>query len=155
MGKIFVFDVDDTLIIHAPQDINHYAEKKDNILPELIKGLKGDAYYLYTNGTHEHGKKVSKALDINPMIKKIFARDTLRNMKPHIDSFRYVNNEILRVSFNLTNDIYFFDDMKENIASAKKVGWKTVWISPEAKKVDASIDYAFSNIYEALIHFLI
>jgi len=72
-----------------------------------------------------------------------------------MDSFRYVNNEILRYSFNLSNEIYFFDDMKENIVSAKKVGWKTVWISPESKKEDASIDYAFPNIYDALIHFLI
>ena len=30
--------------------------------------------------------------------------------------------------------IYFFDDMVENLLAAERIGWKTVWISPDLCK---------------------
>ena len=46
--------------------------------------------------------------------------------------------------------------MIENLRTAKKVGWKTIWISPnyaQHKNYIDTIDYAFPNIYQALIYF--
>ena len=46
--------------------------------------------------------------------------------------------------------------MIENLRTAKKVGWKTIWIAPQYKNYTNYpdiIDYAFPNIYEALLYF--
>ena len=86
------------------------------------------------------------------LTKKIFGRDTLPYMKPHIQSFHFVNGEIISEN-GKNNDIYFFDDMVENLLAAERIGWKTVWISPDFMQKQRFIDYAFPNIYEALTFF--
>ena len=73
-------------------------------------------------------------------------------MKPHIESFNYVNNQITDYKRN-DYKIIFFDDLIENLVSARKVGWKTVWISNNFLKKPDFVDYSFPNIYDALIYF--
>ena len=73
-------------------------------------------------------------------------------MKPSTRSFKFVNNEIIK-DYNKNNEIYFFDDMIENLITANRIGWKTVWISSNFINKQNFIDYAFPNIYEALIYF--
>jgi len=157
MGKIFIFDIDDTIIIHTPEYNDYYTPDAENkTLLELIETLDSEANYAYTNGTYEHGDSVLKALNIKNSFKKIFARDTIPHMKPSIESFQYVHNEIIKGNYQLMNEYYFFDDLIENLNSAKKVGWKTVWISPnyaQHKNYMDIIDYAFPNIYQALMYF--
>jgi FMN phosphatase YigB (HAD superfamily) len=157
MGKIFIFDIDDTIIIHTPEYNDYYTPDKNNkTLLELINTLDSEANYAYTNGTYEHGDSVMKALNLKHTIKKIFARDTVPHMKPLLESFQYVHNEIIKENHQLMNEYYFFDDLIENLKSSKKVGWKTVWISPnyaQYKNYMDIIDYAFPNIYQALMYF--
>jgi len=157
MGKVFIFDIDDTIIIHTPEYNDYYTpDKKNKTLFKLLDNLNTDANYAYTNGTYEHGESVIKALNLKTLIKKTFARDTIPHMKPMMESFHYVNNEIMRENYQLMNEYYFFDDLIENLISAKKVGWKTIWISPnyaQHKKYIDTIDYAFPNIYQALMYF--
>jgi len=157
MGKIFVFDIDDTLIIHSPTAADYYKEDKKNTgLKKLMNGIGADRIYIYTNGTYSHGEGVINALNLTNDIKKIYARDTIPFMKPLMGSFTFVNNEILQDNYQLLNETYFFDDMVDNLRTAKKVGWKTIWISPQYKNYTNYpdiIDYAFPNIYEALLYF--
>ena len=47
----------------------------------------------------------------------------------------------------------FFDDLIENLISAKKMGWRTIWISPKFTEKPDYIDYAFPNIFQALLFF--
>jgi len=157
MGKIFVFDIDDTLIIHSPGATDYYKQdKKNTILRDLIRGTGANRNYIYTNGTYSHGENVVRALNLTKDMKKIYARDTIPFMKPLIGSFTFVNNEILQHNYQLMNVTYFFDDMIENLKTAKNVGWRTIWISPSYSlhtDYPDIIDYAFPNIYQALLHF--
>lgn len=148
--KIFVFDIDNTLILHTNKKTDFY-QKSDSKISTLISNIKVDNVYIYTNGTYGHGEKVHKSLNI-PKTKKIFGRDTLPYMKPHIQSFHFVNGEIISEN-GRNNDVYFFDDMVENLLTAERIGWKTVWISPDFMQKQRFIDYAFPNIYEALSFF--
>ena len=91
--KIFVFDIDNTLILHTNKNTDFY-QKSDSKISTLISDIKVDNVYIYTNGTYGHGEKVHKSLNI-PKTKKIFGRDTLPYMKPHIQSFHFVNGEII------------------------------------------------------------
>ena len=76
MGKIFVFDIDDTLIIHSPTAADYYKEDKKNTgLKKLMNGIGAERIYIYTNGTYSHGEGVINALNLTNDIKKIYARD--------------------------------------------------------------------------------
>ena len=44
--------------------------------------------------------------------------------------------------------------MKENLQSAKNMGWTTILIHPDfVNQKESYIDYAFPNIYQALVYF--
>ena len=65
MGKIFIFDIDDTIIIHTPEYNDYYTPDKENkTLFELLNTLDTDSIYTYTNGTYGHGESVIKALNL-------------------------------------------------------------------------------------------
>ena len=153
--KLFVFDIDDTLIIHTNEDTDIYTNKGDMDLRNLIKGSISDYNYIYTNGTYSHADAVTKALNIIDIMKIMFARDTIPEMKPYLDSFQFVQKKILRDLQRSNNEFYFFDDMLENLNTAKKLGWITIYISPDFLKKDTLdfVDYSFPNIFQALLHF--
>jgi len=168
MNTIFVFDIDDTLVLHT-KDNNHYYQSSENKeLRKLLDECPSSYNYIYTNGTNSHGEGVTKGLHIRDKIKTIFARDTVPYMKPYVESFTYVNKTIQRQLQSKNNDIYFFDDILDNLQTAKYIGWKTIYISPNYKKYRPQlddfnvvvnkypyIDYTFPNIYQALLYFTI
>ena len=49
MNKIFVFDLDDTLVIHQNHKVDYENMKYDGTLDTLLKGLGKDNKYIYTN----------------------------------------------------------------------------------------------------------
>ena len=152
MNRIFVFDIDDTLVIHTKGNNDLYNMNSDNELQKLIKDTPHKALYVYTNGTYGHGYSVLNNLTLTRDFSHIFARDNISYMKPLYESFLYVDKEINR---NKTNQdvIIFFDDIIDNLLMARKFGWITVWVSPDFQKKPKTIDYAFANIYDALINF--
>ena len=85
--------------------------------------------------------------------KNIFGRDTLPYMKPDIRSFNYVSDLIKKDITYDNSRIYFFDDLIDNLITAKRIGWYTVWISSDFINKPGYIDYAFPNIFQALLFF--
>ena len=158
--KIGVFDIDNTLIIHGNGSESYYKINENTDFRKLLESKKFDKIYIYTNGTYGHGDSVVKHLNIDDKISFIYGRDNLRNMikenfmKPHINSFNTVNNSI-KYQNNIinTNDhqIYFFDDMEENLFTAHNIGWITILIKPNGN-TNEYINYSYSNIYSALIN---
>jgi len=160
--KIAVFDVDDTLIIHGKGSQDHYKPTTNTQLRELLKSRMFDKIYIYTNGTYGHGEAVVNHLNISDMISFIYGRDNLRpvlypprHMKPYPESFQFVNNSILSeigiYHKNHDHEIYFFDDLEDNLQTAKSIGWKTILIKPKPV-TEPYIDYVFPNIYAALLN---
>jgi len=170
--KIAVFDVDDTLIIHGKGSQDYYKTKTNDAFKKLLESKNFDKIYLYTNGTHGHGESIAKHLNIYGMISFTYGRDNLQprvnprmqidpdtgmplHMKPSKDSFQFVNDSIfshnsINNDIYNTHEIYFFDDLVDNLKSAKKVGWKTILIKPD-DVTENDIDYVFPNIYSALL----
>ncbi len=158
MNKILIFDIDDTLILHTKDRNDYYKMDSGETLKDLIEQSSYDKIYIYTNGTYGHGYNVSKNLKLYN-ISLIFARDNIpiphpRQMKPSPQSFDYVNKTIINNIQSENNQYYFFDDMKENLQSAKNIGWITILIHPDfVNQKETYIDYTFPNIYQALIYF--
>tara|TARA_B100000029_G_C17427113_1_gene906496 strand:- start:287 stop:766 length:480 start_codon:yes stop_codon:yes gene_type:complete len=150
--KVYIFDIDDTVIIHTRNKYNIYNMNSDTELKKLINTSDQIETYIYTNGTYGHAYGVLDNLDMNPITNDIFARDNIPYMKPLDKSFDHVNKIVTNYG-KRELDIYFFDDMIENLLTANKFGWKTIWISFDFLKKPSFIDYAFPNIYDALIYF--
>jgi len=147
---IFVFDIDDTVVLHTKEGNDYYSSNGNTTLRNLLSEFENLKYYIYTNGTFGHGKAIVDNLDLQ--VNMIFARDVIPFMKPDERSFRYVNREIKGSNKNIKR-IVFFDDLKDNLKMAKQFGWTTVLINPNPNEKENFIDYVFPNIYESIIYF--
>ena len=148
MGRVFIFDIDDTVIIHTKERNDYYTMDTQDSLKNLLDTVDYNKIYIYTNGTYGHGKNVIQNLNIN--VDGIFGRDTIPYMKPRQESFLFVKN-IIDQQTNMNDEFIFFDDLVENLYTAKQVGWKTVWITRNFNQKPDFVDYSFPNIYQALI----
>ncbi len=149
----YLFDLDDTIVIHSPnRNDDMYDLKPDPCLQNLLNGLNNKSY-IFTNGTYGHAEIVLNNMDLTNF-KKIYARDTIPYMKPHIKSFEFVQKNILYQDYNtdVKNTFVFFEDTLENLRMAKKLGWITIWIHPQFNRgpMYSFVDYSFPNIYDAL-----
>ena len=152
---VFIFDVDDTLILHNNENNNYYETLNNGELKKLIENIKYEKLYIYTNGTYFHGENIVRNLLLSEYIPKdnIFGRDTIPYMKPEKKSFIYVDRYIKNNIEDKNSKIYFFDDLINNLVTAKSIGWSVVWISPNFIDKPDFIDYSFPNIFQALLFF--
>ena len=91
-------------------------------------------------------------MKLNKSFDDIFARDTLPYMKPEFRSFNGVQNILYYKHNTSKNDTYiFFDDLPQNLQTAKKIGWITIWVHDKCHQNYDFVDYAFKDIYNALI----
>ena len=162
--KILVFDIDNTLIIHSNNSKSYYEKGcVTSNFRVLLESKNFERIYIYTNGTYGHGEAIVKHLGISDMISFIYARDNLKiamekegpiqngeNMKPHAKSFDYVHYSIITDVGTSDIEVYFFDDMKENMKTAHDRGWITYLTNPN-ETPDVYINYLFPNIYSALL----
>ena len=147
----YVFDLDDTLIIHKKGvSLNYNDIVVDETLKNLLDNCEGECY-IYTNGTFGHAHAVIRKMNINKNFFKVYSRDTLPYMKPDMRSFIAVKNDIQKY-YPKENIIYFFDDLLENCKTANRQGWITFWIHPDfitGHQYDF-VDYAFRDIKTCL-----
>ncbi len=151
--KIFVFDLDDTIIYYPFRIVNYNLINIDKSLSILLNELDG-IKLIYSNGTNGHVIDVLKRMKLVNIFSKIYARDTIPHMKPHINSFKFVEKDIKK-NVNNVNEYYFFDDLLENLQSAKSIGWKTIWVNINYIDKPYYVDYAFPNIHTAVMYFLV
>jgi FMN phosphatase YigB (HAD superfamily) len=135
----YIFDLDDTIIIHKNKPIHYKTITENNKLTELLSNLDGPCY-IYTNGTGGHAINVLKKMNLIYLFDKIYSRDTIPSMKPSMNSFKIVQNNIQN-RYNTNKDtFYFFDDLLENLQTANQLGWITYWINPN---YEDGIHYSF------------
>ena len=116
MNKIYVFDLDDTLVIHRNHKVDYDHMKYDETLDKLLKDLGKDNKFIYTNGTYDHAEICLEKIGLKSRFKRTFARDTLPMMKPYVSSFYHVQTQIkYNDSKNMNKEIVFFDDNYENL----------------------------------------
>jgi len=151
--KIFIFDLDDTIIYYPFGIVKYENIKIDETLSMLLNNLKSPKI-IYSNGTYGHVKEVLDKMNITNKFELIYARDTMPQMKPHIYSFKYVEHNI-RKRYNSRNKYYFFDDRLENLQMAKSRGWATIWVNIDFNRKPYYVDYAFPNVHTAILHFVI
>lgn len=156
-NKKLIFDLDFTLYspIVYPEKVyeKNYAKfyvdlKADIKLGELLKKSEN---YIFTNANQEHMDLCLKKMRIKGRFKDTAYNDLYNgSFKPYKDVYELV---IKRFKITEKDTVYFFEDLKENLKTAKKeFGWKTVYLdyTNSMKKIPNYIDYKFSNIYDAI-----
>ena len=124
--KIMVYDLDDTLY-----DIRLLKDRKSIVYDEELYRLlnNGHPSYIYTNAVLTHTLDILNRKNITDIMKGIYHRtNIIEHMKPNIYGFRTVEEDILyreNVSIFDSVEIFFFDDLPENLKTAKRIGWKT------------------------------
>tara|TARA_E500000178_G_C16786891_1_gene646214 strand:- start:75 stop:557 length:483 start_codon:yes stop_codon:yes gene_type:complete len=146
----FVFDLDDTLIIHNKHVPMEVYVQEDKELSNLLNLCKGECY-IYTNGTLGHAMNVINKMNIKDVFHKVYSRDNIPYMKPNIKSFQSIQDD-LNYIHNHDGVIFFFDDLLENLETAKSLGWVTFWINPKYKNSPkhSFVDYSFRDIKTCL-----
>ena len=151
---IYIFDLDDTIIKHPnPFNVDYENIKKSNSLIQLLSETKSNKNYIFTNGTRSHANIVLTKMYLDDGIfDEIFSRENFQDfMKPHINSYLFVQDKIINFSLN-KNIIVFFDDQIENLRSAKKLNWITILIHKDFINKPKFVDFAFPNIHQALLY---
>ena len=151
--KIFIFDLDDTIIYYPFGIVDYKNIRIDENLSRILNNLNSPKY-IYSNGTYGHVKEILYKMNLTGMFDKIYARDTIPFMKPYMESFKFVEQDI-RKYYNNRNKYYFFDDRLENLKTAKSRGWYTIWVNIEFLEKPYYVDYAFPNIHTAAMYFVL
>ena len=150
----YVFDLDDTLILHKNQIYTSLFVydwiQEDKELSYALDRCKGEKY-IYTNGTLGHAIGIIEKMNIRDKFLKVYSRDTIKYMKPRLESFRDVHNDISDKDIQ-PKVIFFFDDRLENLRTASQMGWYTIWIHPNysLQHMYNYVNLAFPNIKDAL-----
>lgn len=132
--NIYVFDLDDTIIMHHNRKVNYETIKCNKNIDFFLSSLNGPKY-IYTNGTYGHANTVLDKMGISHHFELIYARDTLDYMKPNPKSFIQVHDDIIyRENITQEYNIHFYDDLLENLNTAHNIGWKTIWVNPHYKE---------------------
>ena len=155
-NKVLIFDLDQTLFspITYPDEkySNNFARfyvdlKSDIKLGEL---LKHSTNYVFTNANQEHMDVCLKKMRIKTRFKDFIYNDLYKgSYKPQKDVYELA---IEKFKLKPTDNVFFFEDLKENLKTAHGLGWKTVLLDHEkkVKKKPSYIDYIFDNIYDAI-----
>ena len=151
--KIFIFDLDDTIIYYPFGIVDYRNIRVDENLSIILNNLNHPKI-IYSNGTHGHVREVLNSMNLSNTFNKIYARDTIPYMKPYIDSFKFVEQDI-KEYYKDKNKYYFFDDRLENLQTAKSRGWETIWVHDDFMNCPYYVDYSFPNIHTAAMYFLI
>ena len=105
--KLLILDVDNTLI-------DYYKNLSEEV-KQWAKEMKGQGIKLYILSNTNNKEKVEKVAKTLQIPYKHFA------MKPLKRGFKYIQKETKIKPEN----ILFIDDSKENIETAKQLGWNT------------------------------
>ena len=90
---------------------------------------------------------------LNELFEDIYARDTIYDMKPSPSSYKIVHKKIKEKYPNC--NIIFDDDNIDNLMTAKKFGWVTIYINQIDNKQYSFIDKKYNTIIEYLQNFKI
>ena len=151
--KIFIFDLDDTIIYYPFGIVDYKNIRVDENLSRILNNLNSPKY-IYSNGTYGHVKEILNKMNLTNSFDKLYARDTIPYMKPYVESYKFIEQDI-RKKYNDRNKYYFFDDRLENLQTAKSRGWNTIWVNINFIDKPYYVDYAFPNIHTAVMYFLV
>ena len=105
-------------------EINLDFMKKDLVLREEL--IKLDCKkFIFTNGSHEHVKNITKHLGIDDLFDGVFdITDCKLIPKPSLEPYK----KLVKKFDIIPEETIFIEDIAKNLEPAKKLGMKTIWL---------------------------
>ena len=123
-GLMIHHDVNPEDFLRYVHDINLDFMKKDYTLREELMKLDGKKL-IFTNGSHEHVKNVTKHVGIDDLFDGIFdITDCNLIPKPSIEPYK----KLIEKFDIIPEETIFIEDIAKNLEPAKKLGMKTAWL---------------------------
>ena len=145
----WIFDLDNTLYQIDRKSFRYESLVRNQELIRQLNELPCKKN-IFTNATMVHTKLCLERIEILNKFDTIIHRDLISDIKPNLTAF----SKMMVLSGITSKDkCVFFDDMLENLISAKRIGWITIYINKNIIS-HPFIDYSFSNIETALEYFL-
>jgi FMN phosphatase YigB (HAD superfamily) len=160
---VYVFDLDYTLYSkynvndkgNDDEFYNSFYEKQG--MNQLLKSIKRK--YIFTNGNSEHANDVIKRMNLGKLFppNNVLSCDMVKD-KNGEDSYKpdlhFYEAAIKKFNIQPNDKVYFFEDTKENLKTAKNIGWNTVFLTEEkiyTSKKPKYIDIVTKSVEEAII----
>jgi putative hydrolase of the HAD superfamily len=139
-------------LLHAvdPDDYLAYVhdiELKDLVRPapalrallELIPGRKA----VFSNASRAHAHRVLGQLELHDAFEAVIGLEDLGYVpKPQPEAFRAALDRVGADAVGST----LIDDLRPNLATAKRLGLRTVWVSSEKGPTDGAVDHVVPDI---------
>ena len=123
-GLMIHHDVNPEEFLKYVHDINLDFMKKDYTLREELMKLDGKKL-IFTNGSHEHVKNITKHVGIDDLFDGIFdITDCNLIPKPSIEPYK----RLIEKFDIIPEETIFIEDIAKNLEPAKKLGMKTAWL---------------------------
>jgi len=165
--NILVFDLDNTLLhlsnlqlkllqLNANSNINtrkvyHTIIPKNTKLKKLLSKYNNPKF-IFSNAQISHVIYSLESLDLLDYFTNIYSHTTVQLYKPHLFSYYLVQSNIAKKLSTTNFQLFFFDDLIENLKGAKQFNWTTILIGYSTTN-ESYIDYCFTTIEEALTYF--
>jgi putative hydrolase of the HAD superfamily len=144
------------LMVHHAVDADDYLHFVHDIAledllppdPELgaLLGRLSDRKIVVTNASRAHARRVLAALGVASAFEAVYALEDFEYVpKPAPEAFRVVLD---RAGVG-AHDCSLIDDLKPNLAAAKRLGMRTVWVDEAraATELDESIDHVVERVH--------
>ena len=109
-----IIDIDDTLYVHKSPLMDYHKIRPDYQLKHQLQRISYPKFIL-TNAMYEHANIIVNKMGVEDEFKKIYARDNMPNMKPSMDCYLSVKNDIFKELGNTVSGYVFFDDLLDNL----------------------------------------
>ena len=165
--NILVFDVDNTLLhlsnlqlklLQFSSNSNLNTRRVYNTIIPKNKKLKrllsnfNNPKFIFSNAQISHVIYSLESLDILEHFTNIYSHTSIKIYKPNLRSYFLVQSNIAKKLSTNNFQLFFFDDLIENLKGAKYFNWTTILIGSKTSN-ETYIDYCFLTIEEALIYF--
>lgn len=145
----YIFDLDDTLYQKNDGQIQNCINSQN------LKKIKDKNGFIivFSNASYNHCIFWIDKLKISKYISVIISTDIIGGLKPDLVVYLKL---MMVCNISRNDNIFFFDNLKSNLVSGKKIGWNTLLIHPTINIDDLDscekkqIDYAFKDINLAI-----
>lgn len=112
-----------------------------NKLPALLRQLPGRKW-VFSNGPQHYVEAIVRHLGIDHQIERCFGMDSFVLVpKPRLAAYR----SVLRQTGLAAGDCIMVEDSVQNLKTAKRLGMRTVWLSPVCRK-PAWVDWRLKDL---------
>ena len=127
----------------------HDIELSDLLVPDpclrpLLEALPGRKA-VFSNASRAHARRALGLLDLEGVFEAVIGLEDLGYVpKPQPEAFALA---LERLRADATRSA-LIDDLLPNLGAAKRLGMRTVWVSPSGEPGDASIDHVVADVLE-------